>query len=116
MAQTTMEGTEVDVGIKRKWVHLYRVKQALKGEKPTARPRSGDLSQPGQEAREHSREGGCQPSMTLSPPCHLGSSFCLSPRGFSQTVNWPESCRARPRQGNSMCLGNKVATLSPTRT
>lgn len=95
----------MDVGIKRKWVQLYRVKQAPKGEKPTARQRSGALSQPGQEAREHSKEGGCQPSVALSPPYHLCSSFCLSPPGFSQTVNWPESCRARPRQGSSLFLG-----------
>lgn len=40
LAQTTVEGTEAGMGIKRKRAHLKSVKRSLKGEKPTARPGS----------------------------------------------------------------------------
>lgn len=39
LSQGTVEGTEADMGIQRKWVRVNRVKRALKGEKPPARPR-----------------------------------------------------------------------------
>lgn len=39
LSQGTVEGTEADMGIQRKWVRVNRVKRALKGEKPPARLR-----------------------------------------------------------------------------
>lgn len=63
-------------------MHLNRVKQALKEKKPTARLGSGTGPQSGQEARQHSRAGGCQPLVTPSPPYYPCSCFCHSPGGF----------------------------------
>jgi hypothetical protein len=72
-------------------VHWNGLQQALAGERPKARLRSVPGPLPGQEARQHPR-GGHQASVTPFPPCHIHSCFCNS-LGFSQTVNWPESCR-----------------------
>lgn len=93
MAQTAVERTEVGMGN-----HLCRVKQALQGEKPTARPRSETWPQPGQEAREHSREGGCQPSVILSPPTSAAASVApsLAPSGV-----FPNCQLARVLQGRA---------------
>lgn len=74
-------------------------------EKPAAWPSSGTGPQPGQEARQHSREGRCQPLVTPSPPCHLCSCFCHSLGVF------PNCQLARVLQGKAQIGQQGTRTL-----
>lgn len=101
-AQTTVEGTEAGMGTKRKWLHLN-------GVKPAAWPSRGTGPQPGQEARQHSREGRCQPLVTPAPPCHLCSCFCHSLGVF------PNCQPARVLQGKAWAGDeDSKSTAAPT--